>query len=243
MPPNGLIHLHRLPAAMAAVLMLTALLGCGARQANMQPALVPAELPPAYAETPAPPPREGSLWQASAPLGDLFINAKARRVGDIVTIRIVESSTASNQASTSTERDSSFGGGISKFFNLENKFPAAGTDINPFASVDADLKSAFEGTGSTTRKGDLNAYITARITAVLPNGNLAIMGTREVTINNEKQLIALSGQIRPRDISPDNVIQSTYISDARIAYSGSGIINDRQRPGWLAGVMETVWPF
>jgi len=76
----------------------------------------------------------------------------------------------------------------------------------------------------------------------LPNGNLEIVGTREVTVNSEEQTIALSGIIRPRDISPDNIILSTYISDAKIAYSGSGIINDRQRPGWMARILDWVWP-
>jgi flagellar L-ring protein precursor FlgH len=62
-------------------------------------------------------------------------------------------------------------------------------------------------------------------------------------VNNEKQMITLSGIIRPRDISPDNVILSTEISDARIGYSGSGVINDRQRPGWMANILNKVWPF
>jgi flagellar L-ring protein precursor FlgH len=77
----------------------------------------------------------------------------------------------------------------------------------------------------------------------MPNGNLKIVGTREVMVNNENQLIILSGIIRPRDISDENVITSTFISDAKIAYSGSGIVDDRQRPGWLANLLNNVWPF
>jgi flagellar L-ring protein precursor FlgH len=69
------------------------------------------------------------------------------------------------------------------------------------------------------------------------------MGSREVTINAETQLITLSGIIRPRDISSDNVILSTYISDARISYSGTGVIDERQRPGWLANILNKYWPF
>jgi flagellar L-ring protein precursor FlgH len=78
---------------------------------------------------------------------------------------------------------------------------------------------------------------------ILPNGNLIIMGSREVMVNREKQEITLSGIVRPRDVSAENVVLSTYISDAKIAYSGSGIINDRQRPGWLARAIDVVWPF
>jgi flagellar L-ring protein precursor FlgH len=78
---------------------------------------------------------------------------------------------------------------------------------------------------------------------VRPNGNLKIVGSREVMVNNETQLIILSGTIRPRDIQENNVILSTFVSDAKIAYSGSGIIDDRQRPGWLANMLNVVWPF
>ena len=105
------------------------------------------------------------------------------------------------------------------------------------------MSSDFDGSGSTSRSGDLSAFITCRVTQVLPNGNLHIVGSREVLVNHETQMIILSGVIRPRDINDDNVILSTFVSDAKIAYSGSGIVNDRQRPGWLANLLNSVWPF
>jgi flagellar L-ring protein precursor FlgH len=77
----------------------------------------------------------------------------------------------------------------------------------------------------------------------MPNGNLKIIGNREVLVNHENQLIILSGVIRPRDISEDNIVDSKFISDAKIAYSGSGVIDDRQRPGWLANLLNNLWPF
>ena len=186
---------------------------------------------------------EGSLWRDDGPFSDLFKDHKARTVGDIVTISIVESSSASNRATTQTGRKSSVSGGIEKFFNMEKHFPVSHPFFNPFSSVKGGLESSFDGSGTTTRTGKLTAYITARVTEVLPNGNLKIVGSREVTVNNEKQLITLSGIIRPKDISADNIILSTYISDARIAYRGSGIIDDRQRPGWLARIFDWIWPF
>ena len=189
---------------------------------------------------------EGSLWRDDGPLSELFINPKARKTGDIVTIQIVESSSASNNATTNTGRTSSLSMGIDNFFGLEDRYTSESKPhpfFNPFAKLEGGLTSTFDGTGTTARSGDLTAYITAIVTKVLPNGNLEIIGTREVTVNNEKQTIALSGIIRPRDISPDNVILSTYISDARIAYSGTGIVNDRQRPGWGARIMDWISPF
>lgn len=187
---------------------------------------------------------EGSLWQAgSSPLSQMFINQKAAKVGDILTIRIIESSKASNRASTKTNRKSDVGANLTNFFNLGKQFPASQPFFNPFTGLKAGLESDFNGTGSTNRSGDLTAIITARIVDVLPNGNLMVLGSREVSVNNEIQLITLSGIVRPQDISSDNVVMSTYISDAKIAYSGKGVINDRQRPGWLARILDYVWPF
>ena len=186
---------------------------------------------------------EGSLFQETGLLSELFINPKARRAGDIVTIKIVESSKASNKADTNTGRSSSISAGIDSFFGLETKYASTDPFFNPFGKVKADFETEFDGKGATSRSGDLNAFITARITEVYPNGNFQIVGSREITVNNERQFITLSGIIRSRDISPDNVVLSTYISDARIAYSGAGIIDDRQRPGWMTRVLNTIWPF
>jgi flagellar L-ring protein precursor FlgH len=174
-------------------------------------------------------------------------------MGDIVTVRIEESAKATNKANTETERTSGLEAGIEKLFGIEDwwqdeilpdvngKWPK----IDPFGkpSVKGYLKSEFEGDGETSRSGNLEAFITCRVVDVMANGNLKIVGTREVMVNHENQLIILSGIIRPRDISDTNVILSTFISDAKIAYSGSGVIDDRQRPGWLANLLNNVWPF
>ncbi len=187
----------------------------------------------------------GSLWveNGGRSLGEMFVNAKARRIGDIVTIRIVESSSASNKASTDTDRASSLDVGLSSFFKLEDEFPSTQAFFNPFSPAQASYESEFEGTGSTVRSGALEAYISARIVQILPNGNFVIEGNREVRVNNENQIITLTGVVRPRDISGENVVQSTYIADARISYSGSGIVNDQQRPGWLVRILDNIWPF
>lgn len=187
---------------------------------------------------------EGSLWQENGHLCELFMNPKARRIGDIVTISIVESSSASNAADTNTSRSSSISASLNTLLGLENSgsFPT-GSGFDPFGSITGSTSNTFKGAGTTNRSGELAASITARVTAVLPNGNLKIFGKREITINNEQQYIALSGIIRSRDISPDNVILSTYISDAKIIYTGTGVIDDRQNPGWGARVLDAVWPF
>ncbi len=179
---------------------------------------------------------DGSLWREDGRMLALFVTPKARDVGNILTVRIVETSSAKNSATTTTGRNSSIAGGIDNFFTLEDY-------ITPYTQVSGSLKSDFEGNGSTDRSGRLMATITVRVVAVLPDGNLKIAGSREVSVNNEKQLIALTGFVRPEDIDHTNTILSTDISDARIAYSGVGIINDRQRPGWMMRTLDAIWPF
>lgn len=177
-----------------------------------------------------------SLWSEDVAFGDLFSDPKARRAGDILTIKIDESSRASNSADTSTDRESSLSAGISDLFGLH---PTTLQNL----SVSGELESEFEGKGSTSRSGSLDAFITVRVVEVLPNGNLKIVGSREIMVNNEKQIMTIYGIVRPRDISDRNVVLSTFVADARIAYSGAGIIDDRQRPGWIANILNTVWPF
>ncbi len=186
---------------------------------------------------------DGALWQDDAPLIFLFTDQKARTVGDIITIKITESSAATNRASTATDRSSSLSASVDAFFNAEKRYPIDQPFFNPFSKVAGGVESEFEGTGTTKRSGDLNAYITALVTQVLPNGNLVVTGSREVLINNENQIIELTGVVRPRDIGANNLVLSTYVADARIAYSGTGVVNDRQKPGWLTNIVMTVWPF
>jgi flagellar L-ring protein precursor FlgH len=197
----------------------------------------PPEVMPALAND------QGSLWQDNSALGQMFINAKARHVGDILTVRIVETSSATNKASTKTGRTTTLDTGLDKFFGLEGNYTSDSPFFNPFGRAAGSFSSDFDGSGSTARSNALTAYMTARIVDILPNGNLVIQGNREVRVNHENQIITLTGLVRPRDISADNVVLSTYLADARISYSGSGIINERQRPGWLTRVMGKIWPF
>jgi flagellar L-ring protein FlgH len=177
-----------------------------------------------------------SLWSDDVAYGDLFSDPKARRAGDVITIKIAESSSASNSADTSTDRDSSLSAGISELFGMK------ASNLQNF-SVSGDMKSGFEGSGKTSRSGSLEAFITARVVEVMPNRNLKIVGSREIMVNNEKQIMTIYGVVRPRDISENNVVLSTFVADARIAYSGAGIVDDRQKPGWIANTLNSVWPF
>jgi flagellar L-ring protein FlgH len=182
---------------------------------------------------------------------NFFQDLRAYQMGDLVTVNIVETSSASKNASTKTGRDSSIDAGISNVLGWEDKLKYltslgnnnVGNANDHNNLFKGSMKNSFDGSGTTSRNESMTAYITVRVVEVMPNGNLFIRGTREVKVNNETQHIILSGIIRPNDISPDNTVLSSYIGDARIEYSGTGALSDKQRPGWLTKVVDLVWPF
>lgn len=188
----------------------------------------------------APDPKNGSVWQGK--LNNMFSDQRARNVGDILTINIVEVSQASESASTATTRKSQTVAGIANFFGLETNpngpWKNSGTLINANSP-----NNDFTGTGATTRAGSLSATITARVMDVLPNGNLTIEGKREIYVNNEKKELLLQGIVRQRDIAFDNTISSTQIADAKVIYTGIGVVAEKQRPGWAARLFDFLYPF
>ena len=105
-------------------------------------------------------------------------------------------------------------------------------------AIKSTSKSEFKGKGDTNREGSLVATITAKVVEVLPNSNLVLEARKELTINNEKQILVLSGLARPDDISSDNTIYSNKIADAQVYYLGDGVIQDKQGPGIPAGIQS-----
>ncbi len=186
---------------------------------------------------------DGSLWQNGN--RSMFSDQKARNVGDIVTVIISETASASKQASTSTDRKTSMSAGIPNLFGLENSsiFTGANPSMDINNLVSADFSNGFDGAGSTSRKEDLSAYLTTQVVGRYPNGQLKIRGGKEVMVNNEVQIIYLTGIIRPVDITAANTVSSSKILNARISYTGKGAISDKQKPGWAMRVLDNVWPF
>lgn len=187
-------------------------------------------------------PSKNSLWHDTP---SLYGDVRAASLNDIVTIRVVENFSGSGTADTSTSRDSSLEAGIDSFFGLEdlNLTFKNGFTYSPSSKVNGSMQNDFKGRGQTTRGGKLAGTITARVVEVMPNGNFVIESRKEVTINNEKQIFVLRGMIRPQDIGPDNTILSSRVADAEIYLVGKGVIQDKQRPGWVIRVLDKVWPF
>src|SRR4030066_1322990 len=179
---------------------------------------------------------DGSLWSEERQNGFYFGDLKARNVGDVVTVRIVESARGNKNASTKTEKDSSLSTSISAFFGMSS-------DKLSQASVGAETSEKHDGAGSTSRSSELTAVITAGVIDVMPNGNLVIDGRREVVVNNETQLLSVTGTVRPEDIGPNNTVLSSYIADAKITYTGNGVVSDKQHVGWFVRLLDKIWPF
>jgi flagellar L-ring protein FlgH len=186
----------------------------------------------------------------------LFADNRARRVGDIVLVNIVETSEATNKASTNAKKDSSINLGVSNFFGQGSMHAIPIGDaiglsggIGPKGSVgttpivSAGSTTNFDGKGETKRESNVTATVAARVLQAYPNGLLQVEGGREIRVNGENQIIIVRGLIRSRDIGPDNSITSNYLADAQIEYYGQGVLSDKQRPGWLTRVLDNVWPF
>jgi flagellar L-ring protein FlgH len=182
---------------------------------------------------------EGSLYIDAGLNSELFADLKARRVNDIVTIRVLESTVAESTADSQTNHKSTTAMSVDNFFGLENH-----TGNIPLAkAINTNSDMQFKGDGTTKRSGSVSAFMAARVKEVLPNGDLVIEGIKEVKVNNEQQMLRIFGVVRPRDIGPDNVVVSAAIANMMVQIDGRGILSESIKPGWLFRILTKVWPF
>lgn len=224
-------------------LLLAGSAGCAATTDSRQDRQLPERYSLPEPVRPQETPQEGAIYAAGNGL-DLYADNRARKVGDIVLVRIVETSSGTKEANTKSERESTVTGGVGGLFGFETWLAERNRNYTPsLTSLQAKLTNDFEGKGKTNRRSNVTATISARIIDRTSDGNLAIRGYQEVKVNNETQHIILSGIIRPQDIAHDNSVLSSHIADSRIEYSGQGVLGDKQQPGWLARALDSVWPF
>ena len=186
---------------------------------------------------------QASLWSDETQAGWLFSDRKARRVNDVITIKIVESASAKKKAATKLTKKNEVGAGISGLVGLEDLLARYNPTMELGSMIDAKHDSTFSGSGETERSGKLVATITAVVTDVLPNGNLVIEGRKEIKVNDETQILVITGIVRPDDIAADNSVLSSRIAQTRIEFVGKGVASTRQRPGWLSRIIDAIWPF
>jgi len=184
----------------------------------------------------------GSLFRASHAATYLFADHRAMRMGDIVTVRVVEKAAAKRGASTDLLRESDTSVKIGAFLGLLNSLKtSAGLTDDEFLGM--GTRSAYKGAGSSSRSENLEATVPAIVREVLPSGNLFIEGHRVVLVNNEEHHFYISGLVRPVDIKGDNSVFSSLIADAEIEFTGRGVISDRQEPPWLQKGLDAGRPF
>lgn len=242
-----------------ALLLLPLLAATGCVEVALREARVPADYSPILA--PAPPePTPGAIWRGQRSSGSfLFYDRKARGVGDLVTVNVVESFSAAGAATTSLDNSSDLGASLSSdvgFGQMVDQAatwlleklgvddpgtnPAAGDTVNV---IEANSERTFEGDGETTREGSLTAVVTCRVVAEHPGGILHVRGRRTIVVNHELQLLTVEGLVRREDIDIDNTVDSTALAEARLTLDGVGVIDDKQRPPLLARVFDWLYPF
>jgi flagellar L-ring protein FlgH len=212
---------------------LAALTGC---------AMVPETPKPRYAATlPVEPMRPaqptGSIYADQQSM-ELFADPRAHRVGDILTITLVESTQASKKAATSTSKKN--GNNITAPSLLGHGLKIGGR------TADSSLASnnSFDGDGTSSQSNQLNGEITVTVAQRLSNGALVVQGEKWLTINQGEELVRISGIVRPQDIGNDNIVVSSRVADAKIEYVGKGTLADSNTRGWLSRFFDSKWmPF
>jgi flagellar L-ring protein precursor FlgH len=172
------------------------------------------------------------LLAAASPAPSMYSDPIARCSGDILTVQIVENTSATAVANTNTKSE------------YDASLNAGGTgalDFLPLLSGGGSTKGEHKGDGRTQRQGRLTGTVTVKVVEVFPDGNMRIEGQKSVVINGERQLTLLSGVIRPQDVTPENTIRSDRIADAEITFKGKGVLANTERPGVIARIFDWIF--
>ena len=208
------------------------------------PAVIASSTPNALAPSAISPPgaTANSLWRPGARA--FFIDQRANKAGDILTVMISIDDSAKLSNSTSAARQNATKGQISHVLGLEGtlaKIMPKGFD--PANAIDQSGNTTSAGTGTMDRQEQISLTVAAVVTGVLPNGNLIIQGSQEVRTNGELRELTVAGIVRPEDISSANTIKHTQIAEARISYGGRGDLTRVQRTPAGQALMEQFSPF
>lgn len=210
-------------------ILLLAALACAGAACGLLPPRQHKPDPVVARALPPPTPRtDGAIYQAGQQM-ELFADLKARRVGDVLTIRLTESTAASKSAVTKTAKTTGVNNTGPTI--LGKTITAAGVPIFTTTLSGAD---SFDGEGSSTQGNSLAGSLTVTVVDVQPNGNLVIQGDKNIRLNQGDEFVHVSGVVRRADIATDNTVTSDKVADAHIIYSGRGVIDSSNRMGWLA---------
>lgn len=240
-------------------LLALATLTSGCVEHALLESIQPTEYPWPEAQ-PAPPVSDGGIWRGSTQAGSfLYFDRKARGVGDLVTVVLVENLAAAGSANTALDRKSGISATVSSDLGFTDVLQAGarellrffgigftGSQIDSGQSVNAltsDTDTSFSGDGTTNRQSSFSGVVTCRVVGILPGDVLHIYGKRKILVNHELQLVTIEGLVRRKDINIDNTVASTQIADGKLTFDGVGVIDDEQRPPMLARLVSWLYPF
>ncbi|MGV6859296.1 MAG: flagellar basal body L-ring protein FlgH [bacterium] len=218
---------------LAAIFVIASLNGCAARGGAKAEKVSYA--PPTPQRLPACASVNGSIYQCHNSRF-LFEDLKARRVGDVLTVILQEKTDAQKKASTNTSKDTSVG--ITPPTLFGRGVTAGGT---PILDTSIAANSKFTGGGDSSQSNSLSGNITVSVVQVLANGNLLVRGEKTLTLNRGSEVVRVSGVVRPSDVTPANEVYSTQIANAKITYSGEGMVADSSKAGWLTRFFHSGW--
>jgi len=174
-----------------------------------------------------------SIWDKES--ASPYSTEKAYKVGDIVNVIILESTSAQNRAGTKTNLKDDLG--LKFSHTIDSLAPIIGTSNQ----ATGNISNKYSGQGQTSRTSNVQARISSWVTKVLPNGNLDIEGKHKVQVNDEIQEISITGTVRPKDISGANTVYSYQVANAALLIRGTGVIAETESPGWLTRIFN--WLF
>jgi flagellar L-ring protein precursor FlgH len=196
-----------------------------------------ADPPPPFLPTPyAPPlapPTSGAIFRPDS-YAALTEDRRARRVGDLVTVQLVERTQATKSATLDTARTSS------SSVTLPSAKPFS---LVPDGLLSGGADSAQKGSGSAAQSNQLTGELTVTVVEILPGGALRVAGRKALELNRGDEYLTLTGVVRPEDLSPDNRVASTRLAEARVSYTGKGDLAAQSRTGWFARVLAALSPF
>jgi len=181
----------------------------------------------------------GSIWaKRDRNVKRLYADDVARKIGDVLTIKIVEDSKVDNKGKRDLKKETGRSSDFNGELNIDHLLPSIpGFTMNAESGNELKSKADFKDERSFTDS------ITVVVVDILPNGNLVVIGTRDRNIAGDIQTIEVSGIVRPSDVAFDNTVKSEQVANFRIVSKNAGISAPYTRPGWLGRIFDIVWPW
>ena len=241
---------------------LAALSAACAPPAQKQPSPM-ASLTPPVKQAPAPTSNPGSLYSQAAQPNYLYEDSRARRIGDIVMVNVTENSNATNKTKTTSNAQNTMDMSVANYFNNHSMSPIPGNSLLKGATgidlagmtgmqgyvgtgvpiVNTSKNNQFTSDNETDRSSTVTYVIGCRVVNILPGGVMQVEGARQVRVNDDTQIMVVRGLVRPMDVGPDNSVPSTALAEAQIDMYGTGVLADRNKPGWMSRILDNIWPF